>query len=442
MASTGRTEPDPASASSEGSEVAGLWRPGEPPAARDEPGHVGWGFVVLYALAYMGTWLMLMSPVLVTLALKLNSIVGAKDGQDALGLVAGVGALLALVGNPFFGKMSDRTSSKLGMRRPWMLVGLIGGGCGLLIIALAQSVLLVLVGWCIAQLAFNALLAAQTAVLADQVPEEQRGAVSGVLGVCMPVALVSGSFVVQLVAPDMVPMFMFPVAVGGVFILLFAFRLNDRRLDPADKPPWSLRELVGSFYVNPRKHPDFGWAWASRFLFILGYAFLTTYQTFYLLEHLDSAAADVPGQVFLGTLVQSVFVVASSLVGGRLSDRSHRRKIFVMIAAVIYGAGLFVIAIATGFNGFLVGMAIGGLGFGVYTAVDLALVTDVLPDKREVAKDLGVFNIASAMPQSLAPAIAPAILAIGGGSFAVLYGVAAVCAASAALAVLPIKGVR
>src|SRR5579859_6894870 len=61
------------------------------------------------------------------------------------------------------------------------------------------------------------------------------------------------------------------------------------------------------------------------------------------------------------------------------------------------------IAIASNFNGFLVGMAIGGLGFGIYVAVDLALVVDVLPDKDNAAKDLGVFNMAGALPFSIAP---------------------------------------
>ncbi len=103
---------------------------------------------------------------------------------------------------------------------------------------------------------------------------------------------------------------------------------------------------------------------------------------------------------------------------------------------------MFVIAVASSFNGFLVGMAIGGLGFGVYMAVDLALVADVLPDKDNAAKDLGVLNIAGALPFSVAPAIAPAILAIGGGSYGVLYAVAGVCAVIGAVAILPVKRVR
>jgi MFS family permease len=376
------------------------------------------------------------------LALKVNSLVGIEQAPNSLAVVTGIGALLAMVGNPFFGKLSDRTSSRLGMRRPWMVIGLVGGSLGILVVALAPNVPVVLFGWCIAQLLFNALLAALAAVLPDQVPAAQRGLVSGFLGICVPIASVSGTFLVQLFTGNRLAMFLAPCAIGGFFILLFAASLNDRRLAKADKPTWSLREFAGTFYVNPRKNPDFAWAFASRFMFVLAYAFLATYQVYYLLDKIGSAEADVPRQIFLGTLVQSVVVIVASLIGGKLSDRTGRRKIFVLTASIVYGLALFVLAIASSFNGFLVGMAIGGLGFGVYVAVDLALVVDVLPDSDNAAKDLGVLNIAGALPFSVAPGIAPAILAIGGGSYGVLYAVAGVWAIIGAVAILPVKGVR
>ena len=403
---------------------------------------VGWGFISLYTLAYMSTSLLFIAPLLVTLALKVNSLVGIDRAPNSLALVAGIGALLAMVGNPFFGRMSDRTASPLGMRRPWMVIGLAGGSLGILIVALAPSIPVVLVGWCIAQLFFNALLAAMVAVLPDQVPSVQRGLVSGVLGVCLPIASVCGTFLVKVFTGSLLAMFLAPCAIGGFFVLLFAVTLNDRRIAKADKPKWSLREFASTFYVNPRKNPDFSWAFASRFLFVMAYAFLVTYQAYYLLHKFGTAKADVPQQIFLGTLIQSAVLVAASLAGGRLSDRTGRRKIFVLTASVVYGLALFVIAIASNFSGFLVGMAISGLGFGVYVAVDLALVVDVLPGKRSAAKDLGVFNIAGALPFAIAPAIAPAILAVGGGSYGVLYTVAGLCAIVGAAAILPIRSVR
>ena len=142
----------------------------------------------------------------------------------------------------------------------------------------------------------------------------------------------------------------------------------------------------------------------------------------------------MPQQIFLGTLVQSAVIVAASLFGGKPLGPDR--------PSVVYGLALFVIAIASNFSGFLVGMAISGLGFGVYAAVDLALVVDVLPGKRNAAKDLGVFNIAGALPFAIGPAIAPAVLAIGSGSYGVLYMVAGLCAIIGAAAILPVRRVR
>src|SRR3954469_2326214 len=69
----------------------------------------GWVFISLYTLAYMGTILLLLAPLLVTLALKVNSLVGNEQAPSSLALVTSVGALVALFANPFFGRMSDRT---------------------------------------------------------------------------------------------------------------------------------------------------------------------------------------------------------------------------------------------------------------------------------------------------------------------------------------------
>jgi MFS family permease len=398
--------------------------------------------VLAYMLAFTGTSLLFLAPLLVSLALKVEALVGIDAAPGRLALVTSVGSLLAIVANPFFGRLSDRTASGWGMRRPWMAVGLAGGSAGIVTIALAQDVGVVLLGWCLVQVFLNALLAALTAVLPDRVPTAQRGGVSGVLAVCLPVASVVGTFLVQLFDRDVLTMLLVPWAVGVLLVLPFVVRLADRRLDAGRVPAWSMRELVGTFYVDPRRSPDFAWAFASRFLLLTGYALLVTYQAYYLLAQVGSRAADVPHQIFQGTLAQSAALVATALVAGRLSDRLGRRKVFVLVAAVLFALALFVVAGADDVHGYLAGMALSGLGFGMYTAVDLALVVDVLPDPGQAAKDLGVLNIAGALPFSLAPAVAPAILDLGGGSYRVLFTVAGACALAGAAAILPVRGVR
>lgn len=393
-------------------------------------------------LAYTGTSLLFLAPLLVSLALKIDNLVGIDAAPDRLALVTSFGALLSMVANPFFGRLSDRTCARWGMRRPWMVAGLAGGSLGILTVALAPNITVVLLGWCTAQVFFNALLAALAAVMPDHVPVAQRGVVSGMLAVCLPVASVIGTFLVQLFDQSVLTMLLVPCAVGVILTLLFVARLADRRLAPGEAAPWSIREFLGTFYVNPRRNPDFAWVFASRFLFVIAYAFLATYQAYFLLAQVGIGENAVAHTIFLGTVAQSVALVATALVTGKLSDRTGRRKMFVLAAAIVYGLALFVVASAGDVRGYLIGMALGGLGFGMYMAVDLALVVDVLPDPDQAAKDLGVLNIAGALPFSLAPALAPAILDLGGGSYRVLFTVAGGCAIAGAACILPVKGVR
>ena len=85
----------------------------QPPANIDhQPAtRVGWGFIALYALSYTGGSLLFLAPLLVSLALKVNDLVGIEAAPRNLALVTGVGSLLAIVANPLFGRLSDRTTA-------------------------------------------------------------------------------------------------------------------------------------------------------------------------------------------------------------------------------------------------------------------------------------------------------------------------------------------
>lgn len=404
------------------------------------PDHVGRWFVARYWLANLSVSLLFLAPALVTLALKVGDLVDSSQAPRSLSLVTGIGAIVAMVGNPVFGRLSDRTISRWGMRRPWIVAGLVGGTVGIVIVALAPTVGVVLVGWCLVQLMFNAVLAAVAAVLPDQVPSQQRGRIAGLLGACLPVASVLGTFIVQLFAGNLLAMFIAPCVVGAAFLVLFTVALDDRRRSTTPGP-WSVRELAGTFYVSPRANPDFAWAFVSRFLFVMAYAFLVTYQVYFLIDELDATVDDVPHLLFVATSVQAAALVLASLVCGRVSDRRRRRKPFVAMAAVTYAGALLVIAAAGNFSTFLVGMTLAGVGFGAYMAVDLALVVDVLPDPTTAAKDLGILNIAGALPFAVAPTVAPAILILAGGSYSALYAVAALCALGAAATVMAIRSI-
>lgn len=415
------------------------------PSAGAEPSRAGLPFIVAYVVATCGVWMALMTPPVMTLALRVAEL--DPDHKAAtLAWVLGIGAVVAMVVNPIAGLFSDRTTSSWGMRRPWMLAGVLVGACGLYAVA-TGGWWSVAIGWWIAQLGFNALLAALTALLPDQVPTHQRGTVSGALGICIQLGILGGVGLAQATGGSMVGMFMWPAAVAVVTVLVLCVVLKDRRLTT---PPPAQHWVGGarSLLIDPRSAPDFSWAFVSRFLLFIGLATLLSYQVYYLTDKLRMPGAEVPAAMLKATLVTTASTVLASLLCGWLSDRMRRRKPFVLAAAALYAAGLFLIAMATSFQGFLYGLAVCGLGQGAYLAVDLALVADVLPNQRaDAAKDLGIFNLASAMPQSVAPALAPLFLGLGlsaepGGNYAALFIAAAVFAALGAAAVVPIRGVR
>jgi MFS family permease len=403
---------------------------------------LGWGFVFLYAAAYVGTWLALLTPIMVSLALRLQEL-APGNAANALSLVLSVGAVFALFGNPICGRLSDRTTSRWGRRRPWLVAGALGGLASLWLITVAPSLGWVLVGWCLVQISFNAVLAPLAALLPDQVSPAHRGTVAGVLSVTTCTGQMAGTGLTNLVSGSTTAMFLVPGVVGVAAILLLAVVLPDRRLEPRQREPIRWRHLLRAVWINPLRHPDFACIWAGRFFMMLGMAFLLAYQPFYLMNQLGVAVRDVPDYVFQSTVVQGVTFFIMGIVSGKLSDLARRRKPFVIGAAVLYGLGALVVALADTFPVFFIGMALTGIGMGTYLAVDLALITDVLPDKdNDAAKDLGVFNMASTLPQIVAPAAAAVILAMSGENYAAVFVAVAVVGVLGALVIVPVKGAR
>ncbi len=268
------------------------------------------GFITLYALAVFGVFLTLLTPPVMTLALKVTEV--APDRKEGvLSLALGLGALVSLLVNPIAGQLSDRTTSSFGMRRPWILLGLAVGVIGLYLIASGGATLIV-VGWCVTQLGFNLLMPTLLAVLPDQVPEHQHGRVSGILNAGFPLGVVAGVSIAQAVSPSMIAMFMVPALIASILIVLFVVMLDDRRLAPSEVPPLDWMGFICGFWISPRSAPDFCWAWLSRFLLFMGLATLLSYQVFYLIDRVGIAQAAVPDAMLkreVAPLVRAPFCV-------------------------------------------------------------------------------------------------------------------------------------
>jgi MFS family permease len=413
------------------------------PAALAEPTTpVRRGWIALLFAANLGVWMAFFTPIQVLLPQQVESI-DPTGKETALAWVTGFGALAAIVANPIAGALSDRTSARvagrhLGRRHLWTVAGALLGAAALVLLAQQRTLLGVALGWVAAQVCFNTMLATLTAALPDRVPVDQRAAVSGWIGIPQALGLVLGAVLVTAVVTGNANGYAAIAVAVLVLSLPFALLTPDDPLPRDHRPATGLGAVLRRMWVSPRRHPDFAWAWATRFLVQLGNALGTLYLLYFLTDEVRHA--DPEGGLLILILLYAAGMMATAVVSGRMSDRSGRRKVYVIWSGVVMAVAALLLAVWPVWSAAMVAAVLLGAGYGVYLAVDAALITQVLPAATDRAKDLGVINIANSAPQVLGPAIsAPLVVYLGG--YPTLYAVTAAITLLGSALVVKIRSV-
>lgn len=403
-------------------------------------------FLVGLGAAAIAQMAAMLSVAILTMPLQANAI-DAAGATTVISIVSVFSGIIALVLSPVLGRLSDRTVGRFGRRRPFLVLGGALILVGALVILQATSTALLTLGWVIMTVGQVSSLAALGAVIPDQLAPERRGPASALFGVAGTAGALLGLFIASSFSPNLTPMIMVPAVLAALFLGGFALVLKDDPVSAADRPRFDLAELFGTFWVSPRQHPGFALAFGSRFAIFCAIAAVNAYQAVYLIMGLHIPPADVAGKIFLASAVSGGIALVSAMALGKVSDLVGRRKPFVIISAAIFAVGLLMVALGTDYSAFLVAVAVMGLGQGVYLAVDFALITQVLPDPQNPAKDLGIMNLAMSLPNIAVPAVAPVLLAVGATAavpqnFFVFFAAAAVAGVIGAALIVPIKNVR
>ena len=391
------------------------------------------------------------------LQLLLPAQVALLDPQHkvvSLGLVTTVGGLAALAGPPLAGALSDRTTSRFGRRRPWILAGTLLTAIMLLLLGYASTLLVVTLAWTLAQVGRSMQLGGMEAITPEHVPERQRGGTYAMLVLCNPFSLITGALLIVAILTATHNAFALAyaalslLAVALVSFLLVTFR--EKPLQAGVMPPMRLRSFVASFWISPRVYPQFTYAWLTYFLVILGLSVGASYLNYYLRDVIQYASL-FPGHTVeqgVATLavINAVCIALSSLLFGWLSDRLQRRKVFVVGAALLIALGLLLPALVHTWLAVVLYSALSSLGLGAFLAPALALLTQVLPRAQDRGKDMGIVNMGSGIPQFLAPPLGALAISSFAGSvgagYSLLFAMATALVVVGALLVLPIKGVR
>ncbi len=398
-------------------------------------------WIAFFAIAWLGIWMAQLAPIQKLLPDQVQRQLHTDfwvDNVVAFGIISGISGVCAIVAYPLTGALSDRTTSRFGRRRPWIAGGALVFAGSLLLLGLQTTIVGIGVFWSLALTGFCILTAALTATISDQVPVGQRGYVSGwisapqAIGIILGVALVTYVFVGALAGYAAMAVLLL------VLVLPFLF-LPDAVLPRELRERMTARGVIESLWISPREHPDFGWTLLSRVLVNFGNAFGTSLLLYFLEFGLHDKNAD--DDLLTLILIYMVFVIVASLVLGRLSDRLGRRKAFVFLSSAIQGVAALLLAFVPALPAAMVAAGLLGLGYGCFLSVDQALATQVLPDPESRGKDLGIMNIATAVPQAMAPLFGAGIVAALGG-FVGLFVLSAVFAFAGALAVARVKAVK
>ncbi|GAB3657344.1 hypothetical protein GCM10027591_11740 [Zhihengliuella somnathii] len=273
----------------------------------------------------------------------------------------------------------------------------------------------------------------------DVTPVQQRASVGGLGAMGQTAGILCGAAIGFVIGGDLGLGYGLCAGLFVLCVIPYLLRSGDAVLPRGAVEPFRMGEFLRGFWISPRQHPDFGWAWFTRFLMFVGNQLTIVYLLFFLQDEIRHP--NPAGGVLVLTGLYSVMVLISAVVAGRLSDAAGgRRKVFVAGSSGVIALAALVLAFFPTWPGALLGAALLGIGFGAYLAVDFALITQVLPSAAARGKDLGVVNIAATLPQIVAPSLAfVAVTRLGG--YPALFVLAAVIGLVAAVLVYRIKSV-
>ena len=149
-----------------------------------------------------------------------------------LGLISAAGLVMAIIMQPWAGRLSDRSHWRWGRRRPYIVIGTLGDMLCLTLLALATGYWFLFAAYCLLQISSNVAHGPYQGFIPDLIPSTKQGVASGAKSLVELVALVIGSAIIgMLLGQDQPTLAFFVLAV--VLLVAMALTVGLVHEDPA-----------------------------------------------------------------------------------------------------------------------------------------------------------------------------------------------------------------
>jgi len=383
----------------------------------------------------------MITPIILSLPLRISQIDPHNSVADQ-SIIMGSGAFVMMCSAPFWGALSDFTSTPFGRRRPYLLGGYLVGAIATTVMAISDNLWVIGIAWCVA---YSLLEASGTVLLAcvgDFIPPERRGTAASGIAVATSVASIVGSFIVGWAHLKPIGMFCFPLVASLLVVPWVLLLLPDHCDDHGCRLDIRSALQVAFRRGARRLQGDFVVILLSRFLVFGGLAVYVIYQAFDITAHINEPVAAVPRIVLLGALAASGASLLGAPLVGYMSDRFGWRKHFALSGGLMLAFGLLTMAATASPSGFILGTCLLGAGIGIYNSQSIALSAAVMDGENVMGKGMGWLNMIGTLPRVIVPLLLPLFLSLNGvDNYPVLFLMAALIAAVGALAILRVKPV-
>jgi maltose/moltooligosaccharide transporter len=323
-------------------------------------------------------------------------------------------ALIALLANersfvgalvqPFVGRLSDRTRTRLGRRRPFFLVGIPLMALFIALLALHPPFWIMLGILTIAAFFLWLALDPYMALMADLFPPQHRGRVGGFQGLANALGAITFSLMAFLLWENSEPL------VFGIVIVLLVvtwaftfFTVKEPPLPTYVKPEKSERRSPMVYVRELTRYSQATRYTLAMTLFWMGNGGAAPYVTLFGTHSLGASTGDS----FLLPLMYILVTALLSVPAGIVADRIGKKRV-ITAGLLIYGVGAIIGSQSP--NLLVAAFALAVIGVGnACVAILIALFTDLIPRAR-TAEMVGLFSAVTSFAQPLGAAVAGGVV--------------------------------